>query len=227
MSQVSVRKVSCPACQHELEARLFDSLNGDLISPQVEEILAGTFEEHECPSCGTLFRPEHPLLYSELSTRTWIVMHPPADRARFALIERGVALVLEKNFAAAAPAVVEAVRGVKPRLVFGQAMLTEALRARRANLPPALLECAKLFAVRRNLGALLPYGPSQLLFEELDEQGRLCCGVYGLDSERRLGELRLPAEALAEVRAAQPQLSQLYPELFAQPFVSATRYLLG
>lgn len=227
MSQVTTCKVSCPACQHEREAGLFDSLNGDLIKPQLEEILAGTFEEQECAACGTLFRPEHPMLYSELSTRTWIVMHPPVDRARFARIERGVATVLERNFAQAAPAVLEAVRGVRPRLVFGQVMLTEALRVRRAGLPPPLLECAKLLAVRRNLAALLPYGPSQLLFEEVDDLGRLCCGVYSLDHDRRVGELRLPADALAEVRASQAQLTQLYPELFAQPFVSASRYLMG
>jgi hypothetical protein len=57
------------------------------------------------------------MLYSELSTRTWIVMHPPADRARFATIERGVFLVMERAFARAPPAVSEAMRGVRPRLV--------------------------------------------------------------------------------------------------------------
>lgn len=226
MSKVGTHRIACPTCQHPVEVRLFDSLNGDRVPAQVEEILSGTFEQQECPSCGTLYRPEHPMLYSEFSTRTWIVMHPPVDRARFALIERGVALVMERNFAAAAPAVLENVRGVSPRLVFGQVMLTEALRARRANLSQALLECAKLLAWRRNLGALMPYGPSQLLFEELDEQGRLCCGVYSLDKEQRLGELRLPSDAIAEARASQAQLTQLYPALFTQPYVSACRYLM-
>lgn len=225
MSEVQPRNVTCPLCQHQWMAPLFDSLNGDLIPAQFDEIIAGIFEQQECPSCGTLSRPEHPMLCSQLSTGTWIVMHPPADRGRFALIERGVALVMERNFAAAAPGVIERVRGVKPRLVFGQAMLTEALRVLRAGLSPALLECAKLLALRRNLAEVMRYGPSQLLFEEPQDDGRLRCGVFDLEHGKRLSELRLPADALAEVRASQDHFIQLYPDLFVQPYVSACRYL--
>jgi CpXC protein len=226
VSDVGKHNVSCPQCGYQGEVDLFSSLNGQQLRVQVEEILDGTFEEQECPGCGTLFRPEHPMLYSELSTRTWIVMHPPVDRARFAVIERGVAQVLAKNFATAPPSVADSLAGVRPRLVFGQLMLTEALRVLRAGLPPALLECAKLFALRRNLAQLMPFGPSQLVFEELDEQARLCCGIYARPDDRRRGELRLPADALAEMRASQPRLRELYPELFSQPYVSASRYLV-
>jgi hypothetical protein len=227
VSQVSEQVVRCTECQHEQPARLFDSVNGERIPAQAVDILAGTFEQQECQSCGAVFRPEHPMLYSELTTRTWIVMHPPADRARFALIERGVFLVMERAFASAPPAVSEAMRGVRPRLVFGQAMLTEALRVLRAGVSPALLECAKLLALRRNLAALTAYGESQLLFEQHEEDGRMRCGVVAMESGRRLGELMLPADAIAEARASQAQLEGLYPELFGRPYVSACRYLLG
>ncbi len=227
MSQVSEHVVKCIECQHEQPARLFDSVNGERIPAQVADILAGTFEQQECQRCGLVFRPEHPMLYSELATRTWIVMHPPADRARFALIERGVFLVMERAFASAPPAVREAMRGVQPRLVFGQLMLTEALRVLRAGVVPALLECAKLLALRRNLAALMAYGESQLLFEQHEEDGRMRCGVYGLQGEQRLGQLMLPADAIVEVRASQAQLEALHPELFGLPYVSACRYLLG
>ncbi len=231
MSSLSEHRVSCPECGHAQPAELFDSLNGERVAAQVDDILAGTFEQQECEACGLLFRPEHPMLYSELAARTWLVMHPPAERARFAQIERGVALVMERAFAEAAPAVREAVSGVRPRLVFGQRMLTEAVRALRAGLPQALLECAKLLALRRDLPALLAFGESQLLFEEIEEDGRLRCGVYQLGAnaagERRLGEKKLPADAIAEARASQAELESLYPELFARPFVSASRYLLA
>ena len=227
MSKVSDHAVTCPDCGHSQRAALFDSVNGERIAAQVADILAGTFEQQECQQCGALFRPEHPMLYSELTTRTWIVMHPPVDRARFELIERGVYLVMERAFTGAAPAVFEAVRGVRPRLVFGQLMLTEALRVLRAGLTPALLECAKLLALRRNLAAMMPYGASQLLFEQYEEDGRLRCGVHNLESGQRLGELLLPADAIAEARASSAQLEGLYPELFGRPYVSACRYLVG
>ena len=138
-----------------------------------------------------------------------------------------VYLVMERAFTGAAPAVFEAVRGVRPRLVFGQLMLTEALRVLRAGLTPALLECAKLLALRRNLAAMMPYGASQLLFEQYEEDGRLRCGVHNLESGQRLGELLLPADAIAEARASSAQLEGLYPKLFGRPYVSACRYLAG
>jgi hypothetical protein len=225
MSKVRALPVSCPSCGHAWDVRLFDSLNGDRIPAQVEDILAGTFEQQTCPSCAAAFRPEHTMLYAEFSTRTWIVMHPPADRARYARIERGVELVIERNFQAAAPMVAEGVRGVRPRLVFGQLMLTEALRAQRAGLPPPLLECAKLLELRRNLGELMRHGPSQLVFEGFDDAGGLRCGIHNLDNDRRLGERTLPANAVAEARTSQDAFVRTYPALFTQPYVSACRYL--
>jgi hypothetical protein len=225
MSKVRARPVACPACGHPWDVRLFDSLNGDRIPAQVEEILAGTFERQQCPSCAVEFRPEHPMLYAEYSARTWIVMHPPADRARYARIERGVELVIERNFQAAASMVADGVRGVRPRLVFGQLMLTEALRVLRAGLSPPLLECAKLLELRRNLGELMRHGPSQLIFDGFDDTGRLRCGIHNLDDDRRIGELSLPADAVAEARASQDAFTRTYSALFTQPYVSACRYL--
>lgn len=225
MSKVHARPVTCPACGHEGVARLFESLNGDRIPAQAEDVCAGTFEQQTCPACDSSFRPEHTMLYSQMSARIWVVMHPPADRARYALIERGVELVMQRNFAAAPPLVAEGLRGARPRLVFGQAMLTEALRVYRAGFSPPLLECAKLLALRRNLGELVSYGPSQLAFEEVEPDGRLRCGVLSLESSRRLGELTLPADALAEVRATQSAFERLYPALFTRSYVSASRYL--
>jgi hypothetical protein len=154
-------------------------------------------------------------------------MHPPVDQARFATIERGVELVMERNFANAAPMVAASVEGIKPRLVFGQSMLTEALRVQRARLSAPLLECAKLLAFRRNLGELLRFGPSQLVFEAIEPDERLRCAVSAIDTGRRWSEVYLPADALAEVNATQHAFEQLYPALFARPYVSATRYLFG
>lgn len=225
MSKVNARPVACPACRHEWVAPLLESVNGDRLAAQVDAILAGTFERQVCPACSGVFRPEHTMLYAQFSARLWIVMHPPADRVRYELIERGVELVLARNFADAAPLVAEGLRGVQPRLVFGQLLLTEALRVQRAGLSPALLECAKLLAIRRNLGDFMRHGPSQLVFEELEPDGRLRCAIVELASGRRGGELHLAADAIAEARASQDSFTTLYPALFTRPYVSACRYL--
>jgi hypothetical protein len=227
MSDLYLTSISCPRCHEDQRATLFRSVNADFIEAQVQTILDGSFEHTTCARCGHAFRPEHPMLYVHYTARTWIVMHPLADRRRFAALEPAVVAAVERQFAAAPPAVAANLRGVRPRLVFGQHMLSEAVRVARAGLDPALLECAKLFTVRRQLALLMPLGPFELCFERYDDAGALACTVHALATGERTGEIALAADVLAEVRAVQPDLEQMYPDLFAKPYVSASRYLFG
>jgi hypothetical protein len=221
-------RVSCPACAVVQEHRLFESLNGDRVPAQVRRILEGTFELIECTACAAPFRPEHRMLFSHLSRRAWIVMFPLVEREEFAILERGVTLTLERNFGAAPPVVAEQVSGLRPRIVFGQHMLSDAVRAVDAGLDPALLEAAKLFAFRRHLAQLMPHGPTELCFEGFApaDDGRLRFGVHRLRDGRRVDALALPADAIAEVRAGQDDVERELPDLF-QPYASASRYLYG
>lgn len=227
MSKISPTVVFCPRCQAKQRARLFDSLNADRVPAQVELVLAGTFEFLDCPQCGHGYRPEHAMLYAHFTARLWIVMHPRADRPRFATIERGVALVMAEQLGAAPPIVASGTNGVRPRLVFGQHMLTEAARVARAGIEPAVLECAKLLAVRRDLTWLMSHEPIELCFEEVAGSGDLVHGVHALASGERIDTLTLPQDLLTEAQRAQPVLAQTFPDLFGQPYVSACRYLYG
>jgi hypothetical protein len=217
----------CPRCHAEERATVFDSLNADVLLHLAAEVADGTFETRACPGCGERFRPEHHMLFAQLSTRTWIVMQPLADRPRHALLERGVATVITQGFAQAPPLVTARLAGVRPRLVFGQHMLTEAVRCARAGLEPALVECAKLLAFRDRLLELMRYGPCELAFEAIGDDDALRLGVHALPGGVRLDELVVPGALLAEVRAGRVVLEQQHPELFNRPYVSATRYLVG
>jgi hypothetical protein len=227
MSKINPTVVFCPRCGAKQRARLFDSLNADRVPAQVELVLAGTFEHMKCEQCGHGYRPEHPMLYAHFTARLWIVMHPREDRPRFATIERGVALVMAEQLGAAPPVVASGTTGVRPRLVFGQHMLTEAVRVARAGIDPATLECAKLMAVRRELSRLVSREPAELCFEEVADSGDLVHGVHSLATGERVDSWPLPRDLLDETRAAQPALEQSFPELFQQPYVSACRYLYG
>lgn len=226
MSKISPTVVFCPRCGAKQRARLFDSLNADRVPAQVELVLAGTFERVDC-ECGHQYRPEHPMLYAHFTARLWIVMHPRTDRPRFATIERGVQLVMAEQLGAAPPVVASGTSGVRPRLVFGQHMLTEAVRVAHAGLAPAILECAKLMALRRDLGWLMGREPVELCFEQVASSGDLVHGVHALASGERIDTLTLPAGILAEAQGARPVLEQSFPDLFRQPYVSACRYLYG
>jgi hypothetical protein len=226
MSQLVPSVVTCPRCAVTWSMALFSSIDADTIQPQVDDILAGDFERKACPGCGHAFRPEHPLLFASHARRLWIVMQPPADRPQFATIERGVEQVIASNFEQAAPLLVQRLRGIRPRLVFGQHMLSEAVRAAYAGLDASLLECAKLLTVRRQLATLMAHGPFELCFERF-AGGTPICGIHSLPTNDRVGELELPGDIFVEIQHNLPALHDRFPDLFDRPYSSATRYLIG
>ncbi|MGE3456757.1 MAG: CpXC domain-containing protein [Kofleriaceae bacterium] len=227
MSKASVTNVSCGHCGGTQPARLFESLNGDRIAHAVDAVLDGSFEQLSCERCGQTWRPEHTMLFSLLSRGVWIVMYPVTDRRQFATLETGVADVLRRNFDASPPIVADQLRGVRPRLVFGQHMLSEAVRLAARELPPALVECAKLLTVRRRLAELTRWGVFELAVERIDDRGELACGVHALPGGARLGALTIARDALEEARATQPAVEHQFAELVSSPYITATRYVYG
>jgi len=224
MSQIAPELVTCPSCGTAHEHMVFRSLNGERVPAQVQRLLDGTFERIDC-ACGHAYRPEHTMLYTHYALRTWIVMHPRADRERFATLEHGVLLVFENDFRGAPPMVAAGLRGVRPRLVFGQASLSEAVRLSEAGLDPVLLECAKLLVYRRNLGQAAAYGPAELIFEGILDGQTLQFGVVELASGARRDTVTASRKVLDEIAATSDEFAARYPALFARPYLSATRYL--
>jgi hypothetical protein len=231
MSQIKQYPITCPDCGFVDERVLFTSLNGERVPAQIPHLLDDTFEEQVCAQCGLCFRPEHEMLYSNFGQRAWVVMMPPAARPRHAALEEALLAQFASAFATAPPPLVAALAEVKPRLVFGQVMLSEAVRTVELGLEPALLECAKLFTWRRNLARLMALGPHELTFRgfagEAGPDGGLLLAVRRLADGQILDELVMPARVLEEVSEVRAELLSQYPDLFSRPYVSATRYLFG
>lgn len=231
MSQISQQQITCPDCGLADERALFASLNGERVPAQLPHLLDDTFEEQVCARCGFCFRPEHPMLYSSFGQRAWIVMLPPAARPDYAALEPGLVKQFGEGFAAAPPQLQPVLAQVKPRLVFGQFLLSEAVRTVELGLDPALLECAKMFTWRRNLARLMALGPHELVFRgvagDAGPEGNLLLAVRRLGDSKILDELVMPARVLEEVAEERAALQAQYPDLFARPYVSATRYLFG
>jgi hypothetical protein len=227
MSDLYPAAVSCPRCQAKQEATLFRSLNAGAVPAQAEAIADGSFEQQRCTSCAHLFRPEHTMLYVHDAARLWIVMHPRATRHRFVALERELLEVMARERAWAPAEVAQELSELRPRLVFGQHMLSEALRVVRAGLDVALLECAKLLTVRRQLGRLMAHGPFELAFARQLADGGAVCAVHLMSSGEPVDEIEVSAASLAEVAADRARFEQSWPDLFQRPYVSTSRYLYG
>ena len=225
MSQLVPGVVACPKCSASWSVALFQSVDADTIQAQVDAILDDQFERQWCGGCGWSFRPEHPLLFVSHARRLWVVMQPLAERAQFASLENDVEDIVTDQFDQATPLIAERLASVQPRLVFGQHMLTEVVRATWAGIDARLLECAKLLTIRRNLPQLMPHGPFELCFERFDGDAPTCA-IRALPGGERLGELAMAPDILAEAGAAQGELRARFPDLFERPYVSASRYLL-
>lgn len=231
MSQIKQQPITCPDCGLVDERALFASLNGERVPAQLPHLLDDTFEEQACAQCGCCFRPEHEMLYSSFAQRTWIVMLPPSARPGYAALESALLAQFQEGFAAAPAEMQRVLAEVKPRLVFGQSMLSEAIRSVELGLDPSLLECAKMFTWRRNLAQLMALGPHELTFRgflgEAGPDGGLELAARRLGDGKILGELVMPARVLEEVAEERAELAARYPDLFTRPYVSATRYLFG
>lgn len=224
MSRIIPTVVDCPRCGAGCPARVFESLNGDALAVQVDAILDGSFERMTCSRCDAAFQPEHEMLFARHSARLWIVMYPFRARAEHAALEAAVADIVARNFAEAPAGIAGDLQTARPRLVFGQYALAEAVRSARDALDPPLLECAKLLAYRRSLAQLFSLGPVELVYERLDAD-HVVFGVRALATAERLGELAITGEILAETQQQLPQLAHSHRALFERPYISALRYL--
>lgn len=224
MSDLTEAEVACPACGATMNRVVFDSLNASRLPHHVEAIAKNVFEETACDACGATFQPEHRMLLSHLGLGEWIVMRPWAEHPQYLQHEIEIDHVFSKAFDGAPPAVASQVQGRRPRLVFGQAMLAEAVRLVGLGIPQAAMECVKLLWTRRNMTDVLRFGPAVLCME-LALVGGFRFGVRALDDGRRIGEVQVANALLDEVRAQPAEFEAMAPRLFDRPYVSAVRYL--
>ena len=65
MSRSNTYKISCPSCGFHQEVKLYESVNAKN-DPQLKNALMQNWLNRvECPECGTNFRVDLPLLYSD------------------------------------------------------------------------------------------------------------------------------------------------------------------
>ena len=79
MSKPSITKITCPTCQHTVNATLWMSVTSTL-DPQLKtRVLDGTLFDHSCPKCHQPLRMEHDFIYSDPVRKFMLTMKLPKD----------------------------------------------------------------------------------------------------------------------------------------------------
>lgn len=229
MSHLYNTTVTCPKCQNSWPESLFLSLHAPRLPAKVHEILSGDFERITCTSCTHTFQPEHRMLYADPPQGLWVVMLPTQhnhnELKELEALEAQITQILTTQIQAAPDFMEDIKERARPRMVFGQAQLTEALQISHHQLSPEMVECMKMTLFRHHMATLMPLGPTTMRFIGTDpETHDLLFQILRRADNALLGTLRGSRAILATLEAQEEHLKTSYPELFARPFINATRY---
>lgn len=149
MSLFTGIKLACPSCGKDVDFQAVHSVNIDRKPELREEILAGTFQQQDCPECGKAFRLDPAFTYTDLGRKQWIAAFAIDDLSRWEEIEADVRQTFDVAYGTQAPKPArELARGVQPRLVFGWAALCEKLIAAKHGIDDVRLEYLKVGLLR-------------------------------------------------------------------------------
>jgi hypothetical protein len=225
MSRFELHSVTCPACGHAQEAKIYQSVNGGRIKQAADQIIAGEFGRIDCAACGKSFHTESLMLYTNLPEGVWIVQYPHSARERYATLEVEAEQTFEREYLARPPpAVRDEARSVTRRICFGRAQLAEKLLARRHAIDDRALECLKLVLMRDRIGELFSYGPTALQMVQCDD-ARITFYALSLDEQRPVHQLEVVSSDLTNVNEGLDDFRRPFPRLFDKAYVNASRYL--
>lgn len=230
MSIFTAMKLGCPSCGKDVDFKAVQSVNIDRKAELREEILAGTFQQEDCPECGKAFRLDPAFTYTDLGRKQWIAAFAIDDLSRWEEIEAEVLQTFDLAYGAqATKAARDLARGVEPRLVFGWAALCEKLIAAKHGIDDVRLEYLKVGLLRS-----LPKTKFDLRMEtelrfvgvsEGDNGPELALAwLRGRRSEFIEG-LNVPRALYDEISEGDRPWKALQPQLTAGPFVDMERLI--
>jgi hypothetical protein len=224
MSIWYTHEARCPNCRADLS---FDLARGVHISrvPHVRAaILDGSFHHPMCHECGTTFEVAREVVYTDFGRHHWIHVAAPG-RLRMWRDAEGAALALFDNVFRAGPPAAQSLAALfRTRVVFDYGELRERLVIWDACLDDALVECAKLLAIREHLE--LAGSDRRLRVRTVRPDGDLeLISVATHDLSVIHAELVIDAPTIRRLADDRSTWQDRYPELFGRGFVSVDRLL--
>lgn len=225
MSVFRSTKIPCPACGGEAAFDLVHSVNADRRADLRDEILAATFQQKPCPTCGLEFRVDPEFNYLNLGRNQWIAAWPRSSLADWRQYEARARESFADAFGSQAPAGAQEMgKSVIPRITFGWAALREKIFVRGAELDDVTVELAKAALIRSSTTSPVMTAELRLLAIEGEE---LVFGWIDSKDEKGLELNRVNRALLAEIEADAAAWESLRSQMSAGLFVDISRLLLA
>ena len=173
MSLFSNNSINCAKCGEIFTMEVVGSINADRRPDLREAILADSFQDSTCPSCGNASRLEPSFTYVDAGRGQWILSMPAREMPAYRAAEAQAASLFARSYGADAPKSAQEV-GVSlvPRLTFGWPAAREKLLIRELGLDDTVVEMVKLDLLRRVADAPLAPGVEQRLVGMENERMR-------------------------------------------------------
>jgi hypothetical protein len=186
----------------------------------VESIIDGSFHRFTCPACGSVYRADGPLIYTDFERKHWIGEFPLDWETSWALLEHQPLDSFRRAMIDFAPAFVRAESsGFVVRTVFGLGALAEKIALLEAGLDDRVIEYLKLVVLLR-LGATL-HPTARPRFVRSDERG-----VHLLMAPTTEGVVTLVDHETVEEITSDPVWGSSLRDLATGPYVDIGRLML-
>jgi hypothetical protein len=224
MSLFNTTTIACPDCGNREEVSWAASVNADRRPDLRAEVLAGSFQAHECAACGTRMRLPPHLTYIDIGRGNWVLVQSVDEIANWTTHEAEAQRLFEAAFGASAPKVAqELAEGVSPRLVFGWPPLREKILARELGLDDVILELLKLDILRNVPGG--PIGAAALRLAAGDSS-TLHFEVTDDDSEAVTAETEVPRSLYDDIAGDSAAWATLRDRFSGKALVDVLRFTL-
>jgi hypothetical protein len=215
----------CPSCGSEAVFSLVHSVNVDRRAELRDEILASTFQQKACPSCGLEFRVDPEFNYLNLGRNQWIAAWPRLAMTEWAQYAERARESFDEAFGSdAPPSAQEMGKTIRPRMTFGWAALREKIFVRGAELDDVTIELAKAALIRSSAAPPVMTAELRLLAIEGDE---LVFGWVDSNNEKGFELNHVNRSLLAEIEADTAAWDPLRQQLSSEMFVDVTRLFLA
>jgi hypothetical protein len=206
--------VHCPWCAAQQTVELATGVNAARSPAARQAVLAGSFQQVRCGSCGLAFTPLCPFTWVDFTRAQLFGVFPEQDETHWVQAEQEILGSFNRTLGEDAPEVPAAVPDVVHlRVVFGLSRLREKLVVMDAGLDDGIVEILKLRWM--------------LAHEALDQTAPLVRSVAGahLLAVHSSGHLVLDRSEHDQIEAAPGDLADLLGELRSGPYRDVNRVL--